>query len=89
VDWHPLRWRRRVIDGPEWSDVDDVGRMCGHSEGGLMPHPLSWRRRGSSVVCTPRAPLMEARTQGLNIVVACRIGAIRGFLCLEVLVGVR
>jgi hypothetical protein len=86
VHWHPLRWRRRVIDGLEWSGVDDVGRVWGHSEGGLMSHPLSWRRRGRSVVCTPRAPLM---TQGLNVVVACGIGAIRRFLCLEVLVNVR
>ena len=33
----------------------------------------------------PRVPLMEARRQVLNVVVACRIGAVSGLLCLKVL----
>ncbi len=36
----------------------------------------------------PRVPLMEARRQVLNVVVACRIDAVSGLLCLEVLFGV-
>jgi hypothetical protein len=40
-------------------------------------------------VCAPRAPLVEARTQGLHVVVACWIGGVTGFLGLEVLGGVR
>ena len=36
----------------------------------------------------PRVPLVETRRQVLNIVVACRIGAVSGLLCLEVLFGV-
>ena len=36
----------------------------------------------------PRVPLMEARRQVLNVVVTCRIGAVSGLLCLEVLFGV-
>ena len=35
----------------------------------------------------PRVPLVEARGQVLNVVVACRIGAVSGLLCLKVLVG--
>ena len=34
----------------------------------------------------PRVPLVEARGQVLNVVVACRIGAVSGLLCLKVLV---
>ena len=33
----------------------------------------------------PRVPLVEARRQVLNVVVACRIGAVSGLLCLKVL----
>ena len=33
----------------------------------------------------PRVPLVEARGQVLNVVVACRIGAVSGLLCLKVL----
>ena len=36
----------------------------------------------------PRVPLVEARRQVLNVTVACRIGAVSGLLCLEVLFGV-
>ncbi len=36
----------------------------------------------------PRVPLVEARGQVLNVVIACRIGAVSGLLCLKVLVGV-
>ena len=36
----------------------------------------------------PRIPLVEARRQVLNVVVACWIGAVSGLLCLEVLFGV-
>jgi hypothetical protein len=39
-------------------------------------------------VCAPRVPLVEARRQVLNVVVACWIGAVPGLLCLEVLFGV-
>jgi hypothetical protein len=88
VGSHPLRWMRRVIDGPDWCDRDDVGRVWWHSVVGVSAHPLSWRRRGRSVVCAPRAPLVKARTQGLHVVVARWIAAVAGFLGLEVLVGV-
>ncbi len=40
------------------------------------------------MVCAPRAPLVKARTDGLNVVVARGIAAVTGFLGLEVLVGV-
>ena len=33
----------------------------------------------------PCVPLVEARRQVLNVVVACRIGAVSGLLCLKVL----
>ncbi len=36
----------------------------------------------------PRVPLVEAWGPVLNVVVACRIGAVSGLLCLKVLVGV-
>ena len=36
----------------------------------------------------PRVPLVEARRQVLNVVVACRIGAVSGLPGLEVLFGV-
>ena len=36
----------------------------------------------------PRVPLVEARRQVLDVVVACRIGAVSGLLCLKVLFGV-
>ncbi len=39
-------------------------------------------------MCAPRAPLVEARTDGLHVVVARWIAAVTGFLGLEVLVGV-
>ncbi len=39
------------------------------------------------MVCAPRAPLMEARTDGLHVLVARWIVAVTGFLGLEVLVG--
>jgi hypothetical protein len=39
-------------------------------------------------VYAPRIPLVEARRQVLNVVVACWIGAVSGLLCLEVLFGV-
>ena len=51
-----------------------------------MNHPQSWQRRGRSGVYAPRVPLVEARGQVLNVVVACRIGAVSGLLCLKVLV---
>ncbi len=41
---------------------------------------------GRSGVYAPRVPLVEARGQVLNVVVACRIGAVSGLLCLKVLV---
>ncbi len=37
------------------------------------------------MVCTPRAPLVEARTQGLHVVVARWVAAVTGFLGLEML----
>ena len=40
------------------------------------------------MVCTPRAPLVEARTQGLHVVVARWVAAVTGFLGLEMLRGV-
>ncbi len=40
------------------------------------------------MVCAPRASLVEARADGLNVVVARGIAAVTGFLGLEVLVGV-
>ena len=40
------------------------------------------------MVCAPRAPLVEARTDGLNVVVPRGIAAVTGFLGLEVLGGV-
>ncbi len=82
---HPLRWMRRVIDGPKQSGLDDIGRVWWHSVVSFSAHPLSWRRRGRSVVCAPRAPLVEARTQGLHVLVARWIAAVTGFLGLEVL----
>ncbi len=36
----------------------------------------------------PRVPVVEARRQVMNVVVACRIGAVSRLLCLKVLVGV-
>ncbi len=40
------------------------------------------------MVCAPRAPLVEARTQGLHVVIARWVAAVTGFLGLEVLGGV-
>jgi hypothetical protein len=40
------------------------------------------------VVCAPRAPLVEARTQGLHVLVARWMDAVTGFLGWEVLGGV-
>ncbi len=40
------------------------------------------------MVCAPRAPLVEARADGLHVFVARWIVAVTGFLGLEVLVGV-
>ena len=39
-------------------------------------------------MCAPRVPLVEARTQVLHVVVACRMGAVSWLLGLEVLFGV-
>ncbi len=78
----------RVIDGPMQSGLDDYGRVWWHSVVGFSAHPLSWRWRGRSVVCAPRAPLVEARTHGLHDVVARWIAAVTGFLGREVLGGV-
>jgi hypothetical protein len=39
-------------------------------------------------VYAPRVPLVEARRQALNVVVACGIGAVSGLPGLEVLFGV-
>ena len=85
---HPLRWMKRVVDGPKWCGLDDISGVWKLSVGGDCAHPLSWHRRGRSVVCTPRAPLMEARTQGLHVVVARWVAAVAGFLGLEMLRGV-
>ncbi len=41
------------------------------------------------MVCAPRAPLVEARTQCLHVFVARWIAAVAGFLGVEVLDGVR
>lgn len=40
------------------------------------------------MVCAPRAPLVEARAQGLHVVIARWVAAVTGFLGLEVLGGV-
>jgi hypothetical protein len=85
VGSHPLRWMQKVVDGPKWCGLDDVSRVWRHSVGGVCSHPLSWHRRGRSVVCTPRAPLVEVRTQGLHVVVARWVAAVTGFLGLEML----
>ena len=86
VVWHPLREDRRVGVGPKWWYIRDVVvRRRRHSEGAREYHPQSWRRRGRSGVYAPRVPLVEARRQVLNVVVACRIGAVSGLLCLKVL----
>ncbi len=85
---HPLWWMRRVIDGPKWCGRDDVGRVWGHSVADVSAHPLSWRRRGRSVVYSLRAPLVEAQTQGLHVVVARWIAAVAVFFGLKMLDGV-
>ena len=85
---HPLWWMQEVVDGPAWCGLDDIGRVWMHSVGGGFAHPLSWHRRGRSVVCAPRAPLVEARAQGLNVVVARGVAAVTWFLGLEMLRGV-
>ena len=88
MESHPLWWMQEVIDGPAWCGVDNIGRVWMHSVGGGFAHPLSWHRRGRSVVCAPRAPLVEARAQGLHVVVARGVAAVTWFLCLEMLCGV-
>ncbi len=39
-------------------------------------------------MCAPRVPLVEAKTQVLHVVIACRVGAVPWLLGLEMLFGV-